>query len=141
MTFSGPVINQSACGIYLSHIIITFIELSTRFFVPSSELFTRNLNFRAVLCVDVFDVHERLVGALVLAGVFDWLLHAGRVVTVGSPLLRMRSTPGCSHNHKRNMLEINCSTLSDPRSGQFTLVNKQIYTLSVFMICPGIVAM
>ncbi len=25
--------------------------------------------------------------------------------------LKMRSTPGCSHNHKRNMLEINCSTL------------------------------
>ncbi len=23
----------------------------------------------------------------------------------------MRSTAGCSHNHKRNMLEINCSTL------------------------------
>ncbi len=29
----------------------------------------------------------------------------------------------------------------EPRSGQFTLVNKQIYTLSVFMICPGIVTM
>ena len=24
MTFSGPVINQSACGIYLSHIIMSF---------------------------------------------------------------------------------------------------------------------
>ncbi len=47
--------------------IITFIELSTRFFKPSSKLFTRNLNFRAVLSVDVFDVHERLIGAL-----FHW---------------------------------------------------------------------
>ncbi len=26
---------------------------------------------------------------------------------------------------------------SEPRSGQFTLVNKQIYTLSVFIICPS----
>ncbi len=25
--------------------------------------------------------------------------------------LRMRKTPGCSYNHKRNMFEINCSTL------------------------------
>ena len=29
----------------------------------------------------------------------------------------------------------------EPRSGQFTLVSKQIYTLSVFMIYPGIVTM
>ena len=27
MTFYGPVINQSACGIYLSHIIIYIIRL------------------------------------------------------------------------------------------------------------------
>ena len=26
MTFSGPVINQSACGIYLSHIIIVISD-------------------------------------------------------------------------------------------------------------------
>ncbi len=30
---------------------------------------------------------------------------------------------------------------SERQSGQFTLVNKQIHALSVFMICPGTVAM
>ena len=42
-------------------------------------------------------------------------------------------------NSKRAMDDGCC--YSEPRSGQFTLVNKQIYTLSVFMIFPGIVAM
>ena len=37
----------------------------------------------------------------------SWLIAVGSA----SASLRMRSTPGCSRNHKRNMLEINCSTL------------------------------
>ena len=55
----------------------------------------------------------------------SWL----QLLLVGPALyfLRMRSTPGCSHNHKRNMLEINCSTLQLCGHGAFAYIDHMYF--------------